>query len=64
MTLQTDNDLIRSMERLTLAALARDATWGDPIRLIEVREELWLAAQAANLVLSTKSKDPGGQSMK
>lgn len=35
-----DEQLLAALKRLSAAALARDATMGDPCRLLEVRAEL------------------------
>lgn len=39
--------LLEALERLSLAALSRDITMGDPCRLIEVRAELAAANKQA-----------------
>lgn len=40
-------ELLAALKRLSSAALARDATMGDPCRLIEVRAELAAANRQA-----------------
>lgn len=45
-------DLLMVLDRLARAAEHRDGTQGDPIRLIEVKEELRAAAENARIVIA------------
>ena len=44
--------LLRALERLSSAALARDACAGDPVRVSETRHELHAANMAACVVIA------------
>jgi hypothetical protein len=45
-------NLLAALQRLSAAALSRDATMGDPIRLIEVRAELSAANDVACIAIA------------
>lgn len=45
-------NLLAALQRLSAAALSRDATMGDPIRLIEVRAELSAANDVAYIAIA------------
>lgn len=50
--LRFGEEMLAALKRLSSAALARDATMGDPCRLIEVRAELADANRQAMAVLA------------
>lgn len=52
------DDLLAALRRLSFAALCRDTTMGDPIRLLEVKAELLAASKNADAVIARVAGAP------